>query len=182
MEFELRTSYLLGRCYYHLSHSASPFLYWIFLRWSFVNYFPWLALPDLCHLSSWDYRSEPPMPGFILLFFETWFHWPGTQNPLTFYLGLQTCTPKYIKKLILSRYFIYTHLSCLSLYIPFPLGVNLCKPETFFLLVVLEFEPRVSHLLGRYSLEPWNIVDGNYIPQRAWKTLWCTCLTIPSRR
>jgi hypothetical protein len=30
--FELRASYLLGRCFYSLNHSASPFLGWVFFE------------------------------------------------------------------------------------------------------------------------------------------------------
>jgi hypothetical protein len=45
--FELRA--------FTLSHSASPFLCWVFLRYGLENYLPRLALnhnPDLCLLSS----------------------------------------------------------------------------------------------------------------------------------
>jgi hypothetical protein len=45
-----------GQTLYHLSHSASPDLYWVFLRYGLVNYLPVLALnresPDLCLLSN----------------------------------------------------------------------------------------------------------------------------------
>jgi hypothetical protein len=37
------------------------------LCWVFLNYLPWLSWnldpPDVCLLSSWDYRSEPSVPG-----------------------------------------------------------------------------------------------------------------------
>jgi hypothetical protein len=48
---------------YTLSHSTSPFLCWLFLRWGgLMNYLPRLALNrdpiDRCLLRSWDYRRE----------------------------------------------------------------------------------------------------------------------------
>jgi hypothetical protein len=53
--FELRA--------YTLSHSASPFLMMTFFEIGFLELFAWLALnrnpPDLCLLSSQDYRCEP---------------------------------------------------------------------------------------------------------------------------
>jgi hypothetical protein len=51
---------------YTLSHSTSLFCEGYFLRQGLKNYLPGLALnldpPDLCLLSSWDYRREPPAP------------------------------------------------------------------------------------------------------------------------
>jgi hypothetical protein len=45
-----------------LSHYAVPFLYWVFLRYGLLSYLPRLTLnrdpPDLCLLSSLDYRCE----------------------------------------------------------------------------------------------------------------------------
>jgi hypothetical protein len=50
-----------------LSHSTSPFLYWVFSRYRVANYLPRLASnhdpPDLCLPSSQDYKHEPLMPG-----------------------------------------------------------------------------------------------------------------------
>jgi hypothetical protein len=49
-----------------LSHSTNPIFVKGFSRYGFMNYLPWLAWnrdpPDLCHLSSSDYRCEPPVP------------------------------------------------------------------------------------------------------------------------
>jgi hypothetical protein len=54
--FELRASHLLCRC------SASPVLCCVFSKQSLMNYLPELAFnldpPDLCLLSSWDYRMS----------------------------------------------------------------------------------------------------------------------------
>jgi hypothetical protein len=54
--FEFRASSLIGRHFYHLSHSFSPFLWWVFSRQGLKYYLPRLAsnqyLPDLCLLSS----------------------------------------------------------------------------------------------------------------------------------
>jgi hypothetical protein len=51
---------------YDLSYFTGPVLCLVFSKWGLVNYLPWLALnlnlPDLCLLSSWDYRREPPVP------------------------------------------------------------------------------------------------------------------------
>jgi hypothetical protein len=51
---------------YTLSHSTSPFSCFFFFSF-FENYLPRLALncnpPDLCLLSSWDYKCEPSAPG-----------------------------------------------------------------------------------------------------------------------
>jgi hypothetical protein len=59
----LRASPLLCRPLYQLSQSASHVLCWVFSRWSLSNYSAELTLnldpPDLCLLSSWDYRHEP---------------------------------------------------------------------------------------------------------------------------
>jgi hypothetical protein len=48
-----------------LSHSASPFLCWAFLKEDILNYLPRLGLnhnpPDLCLQSNKDYRHEPPV-------------------------------------------------------------------------------------------------------------------------
>jgi hypothetical protein len=57
LEFELRASHWLDRHSYCLSHSARPFLRWVFSRWGFKNFYLLrLALncdpPDLCLLSS----------------------------------------------------------------------------------------------------------------------------------
>jgi hypothetical protein len=60
---------------YHLRHSASHFLSWVFLRQGLVNYLPRLALncdpPDLCLLSRYDYRYEPPAPSLYVDFWGT---------------------------------------------------------------------------------------------------------------
>jgi hypothetical protein len=49
-----------------LSHSTSPFLWRIFFKIG-SHYLPKLVsnhnLPNLCLLSSWDHRREPPAPG-----------------------------------------------------------------------------------------------------------------------
>jgi hypothetical protein len=48
------------------------FLWW-FWRWRLLSYFSRLVLnlnpPDLSLPSSWDYRREPPAPGFLMNFF-----------------------------------------------------------------------------------------------------------------
>jgi hypothetical protein len=53
---------------YALSHSTSPPPF--FSRYVPENYLPGLALncdpPDLCFLSSYDYRHKPPVPGSLL--------------------------------------------------------------------------------------------------------------------
>jgi hypothetical protein len=50
-----------------LSHSTSPIFVKSFLRKGLLNYLPRLASnldpPDLCFLSSWNYRREPRTPG-----------------------------------------------------------------------------------------------------------------------
>jgi hypothetical protein len=52
-----------------LSHSTSPTFVKGFSRQGLVNYLPGLALnhdpPDLCVLSSWDYRREPLQPASV---------------------------------------------------------------------------------------------------------------------
>jgi hypothetical protein len=54
--FERRAFTLARKAFYHLSYSTSPFLCWVFLRYSLKNYLPRLASnpnpPDLCLLSS----------------------------------------------------------------------------------------------------------------------------------
>jgi hypothetical protein len=61
--FELRA--------YTLSHSTSPFFVKGFSRWGLSNYLPGLASnldpPDLCLLSSQDYRRESPVPSLHVL-------------------------------------------------------------------------------------------------------------------
>jgi hypothetical protein len=52
----------------HLEPLHQPnFWWWGFLRQGLMNYLPGLALncdpPDLCLLSRWDNRCEPPVPG-----------------------------------------------------------------------------------------------------------------------
>jgi hypothetical protein len=69
----LSLSWVLGRqVLYHLSHSTNLVLYWIFSRYSLVNYFTGLALnhepPDLWLLNSQDYRRKLPVPGPKSLF------------------------------------------------------------------------------------------------------------------
>jgi hypothetical protein len=52
-----------------LSHSTSPIFVKVFLKYGLENYLLRLAsnhdLPDLCLLSSWDYRREPPTPSVV---------------------------------------------------------------------------------------------------------------------
>jgi hypothetical protein len=61
---------------YTLSHSTGPtfFVCWIFSRKGLMNYLPRLALNrvplDLCLLSREDYRREPLVPGFLVLFYS----------------------------------------------------------------------------------------------------------------
>jgi hypothetical protein len=51
----------------------TPFLCWVFYREELENYLPGVALnhdpPDLCFLSSWDYRREPLAPSLQLLLY-----------------------------------------------------------------------------------------------------------------
>jgi hypothetical protein len=69
LRLKLSSSHLLGRVSYHLSHSASPVLYWVFQDRVSRTICLWLASnhnpPDLCLLSSQDYRREPPVPGKV---------------------------------------------------------------------------------------------------------------------
>jgi hypothetical protein len=67
---------------YHLNHTSSPFLLWLFWRWGDLkNYFPRLVLsndpPDLSFPSSWDYRREPQVPSydwnFLIPGIQWWF-------------------------------------------------------------------------------------------------------------
>jgi hypothetical protein len=65
--FELRTSHLLGRWSYCLSHSASPFLCFFFfkdgvLRTICLGVASICDPPDFCLLNSEDYRHEPLAP------------------------------------------------------------------------------------------------------------------------
>jgi hypothetical protein len=78
-------------------------LLWLFWRWGFRNYLPGLASsldpPDLSLLSSYDYRREPPGPGFFFPFCwdrvmqcslcGTQTLWPPTSA--SWVLGLQLC-------------------------------------------------------------------------------------------
>jgi hypothetical protein len=61
----------------HLSDSISHFLGWVFHHRVLGAICPWLALnrdpPDLCLLSSWDYRREPPVSGALGVFLKNIF-------------------------------------------------------------------------------------------------------------
>jgi hypothetical protein len=50
-----------------LSHPTSPIFVMGIFKIGYMSYLPKLALnhnpPDLCLLSSWDYRRDPPVPG-----------------------------------------------------------------------------------------------------------------------
>jgi hypothetical protein len=54
---------------YHLSHSTSTFLWWVFRDSVSCTIYPGLALNcdpfDLCLLRSYDYRCEPLAPGYV---------------------------------------------------------------------------------------------------------------------
>jgi hypothetical protein len=62
-----------------LSHSTSPVFVKGFLRWGLLNYLPGLALysdpPDLCLLSSQDYRCEHQHPAYNKIFKERTKRW-----------------------------------------------------------------------------------------------------------
>jgi hypothetical protein len=62
LEFELRA--------FTLSHSTALFCVGFFCTRVSQNYLPRLASnldpPDLCLLSNWDYRREPPVPAKIV--------------------------------------------------------------------------------------------------------------------
>jgi hypothetical protein len=87
-----------------MSHPTRPFCV-EFFQDRFSNYFPRLASnrdpPDLCLLSSWDYRSEPPVPGCLpfLIKIPVPLGWGSTlKTSFNLYYILKTTSP------LLSKY------------------------------------------------------------------------------